>query len=186
MHFVSFMDWEWPREAPAMFTTAVTDVQAYRAWMLEREAAAEMRLPIVVPNPAHSQFIPRQVSDPVEETRALSANRARQLLTLPQGMGVLAVRDRAILRFYLYSGARIATGCQLKVSDFHVEGTEATVTITEKGGRRRKIGLHFAAAQAITEYLVQTAIKSGPLFRPRTSLRAWVRLILRPLPWALL
>jgi site-specific recombinase XerD len=41
-------------------------------------AAAELRLPITVPNPAHAQFISRESSDPVDETRALSEARARQ------------------------------------------------------------------------------------------------------------
>jgi hypothetical protein len=48
-------------------------------------AAAELRLPITVPNPAHAQFISREASDPVEETRALSLARARQLMAMPKG-----------------------------------------------------------------------------------------------------
>jgi site-specific recombinase XerD len=82
-------------------------------------AAAELRLPITVPNPAHAQFISREASDAVDETRALSETRARQLMGLPSGDSLLDFRDRAILKFYLYTGARIATGCDLNVSDFH-------------------------------------------------------------------
>jgi hypothetical protein len=43
-------------------------------------SAAELRLPILVPNPAHSQFIARESSEPREETLSLPAARARQLL----------------------------------------------------------------------------------------------------------
>lgn len=39
-------------------------------------AAGELRLPITVPNPAHGQFISRESSDAVDETRALSGTRA--------------------------------------------------------------------------------------------------------------
>jgi integrase len=85
-------------------------------------ARAALRLPISVPNPAHAQFISRESSDLVDETRTLSAVRARQLLGLAPGASVLALRDRAIVRLYLYTGARIATGCRLKVSDFHRDG----------------------------------------------------------------
>ena len=46
-------------------------------------AAAEFRLPINVPNPAHAQFIARESSDPLEGTRALTATRARQLMACP-------------------------------------------------------------------------------------------------------
>jgi site-specific recombinase XerC len=61
--------------------------------------AADFRLPILVPNPAEAQFIVRAKSDPVDETRALSATRARQLVGMPAGDSVIDFRDRAILKF---------------------------------------------------------------------------------------
>ena len=57
----------------------------------------------------------------------LRAARARQLVGLPSGNTVLDYRDRAILKFFLYSGARLSTACRLKVSDFHQDGDEATI-----------------------------------------------------------
>jgi hypothetical protein len=39
-----------------------------------------------------------------EETRALSATRARQLIGLPDGESVIDYRDRAILKTFLWSG----------------------------------------------------------------------------------
>jgi hypothetical protein len=53
-------------------------------------SAAELRLPVVVPNPAHSQFIARESSDPREGTLSVPAARARQLLNLPTGDSMLA------------------------------------------------------------------------------------------------
>ena len=135
-------------------------------------AAAELRLPMTVPNPAHAQFIARESSDPVDETLALSAVRARQLLAMPGGETVIALRDRAILKFYVYSGSRIGTGCRLKVSDFHQEGDEATLRFHLKGGRTKTKGIHFAAAEAIAEYIAAPGIESGPLFRPRAAPRS--------------
>ncbi len=67
----------------------------------------------------------------------------------------------------LYTGIRLATGCSLLVEDFRQEGEEATLRLREKGDKRRTIGLHYAAAQAIHEYLQRAEITSGPLFRPR-------------------
>jgi len=64
-------------------------------------AAAELRLPITVPNPAHAQFIARSSTDPRDETHHLSATRARQLMSLPQGNDVFACRDRALLKVVL-------------------------------------------------------------------------------------
>jgi integrase/recombinase XerC len=134
-------------------------------------AAAELRLPIIVPNPAHSQFIPRSGSDPVEETHALTAARARQLLGFPSGDSVLDYRDRAILKFYVYAGARLSTGCRLTVNDFHQDEHGATICIGEKGERRRRIGLHIAAAEAIQEYIEKAELTTGPLFRPQRNSR---------------
>jgi integrase len=151
--------------APKTLNRRISSVSSFYRYL--QAVAAEMRLPIVVPNPAHAQFIARSSTDPVDETQALSATRARQLMGLPQGDDVIARRDRAILKFYLYVGARLAAGCRLKVSDFVNDHEHATIRLTEKGGRRRTIGMHFAAAEAISEYISAAQITSGLLFRPR-------------------
>jgi site-specific recombinase XerD len=194
LSFVEFLSLRWPEQAEELLRASVADVQRWRDAMrgqskapktLNRRisslssfykylagAAAEFRLPINVPNPAHAQFIARESSDPLEGTRALSATRARQLMGLPAGDGILDYRDRAILRTYLYTGVRLATACRLRVRDFHQDGDEATLTINEKGNRHRTIGIHFAAAEAIAEYIAKAGLESGPLFRARRAPRA--------------
>jgi integrase/recombinase XerD len=191
MAFVQFMKWRWPEDSIELLSASILDVQAWKESMakgamapktLNRRisslssfykflagAAAELRLPITVPNPAHAQFISREASDPVDETRALSLARARQLMNMAKGDELLQIRDRAILRFYLYTGARIATGCKLKVNDFQQDGDEAMVRFHLKGGRIRTKGLHYLAAEAIQEYIAAAKLESGPLFRPRSS-----------------
>jgi integrase/recombinase XerD len=193
MAFCEFAAIRWPDDAMRLFTTSVVEVQDFRDRMIVdgkapktvnrriaslssfykylQGVASEFRLPITVPNPAHAQFIPRGSSDPRDETRALSATRARQLMGLPAGDTVLDFRDRAIVRFFLYSGARIGTGCRLKVKDFHQDGDEATITLHEKGDKHRRIGLHFSAAQAIAEYIEKAALAKGPLFRAQRHWR---------------
>ena len=194
MDFVEFLELRWPQEAPELLLVSVADVQRYRDHLLELErapktinrrissvssfykylagSAAELRLPVVVPNPAHAQFIARAASDPIDETSHLSATRARQLMGLPKGDDVLAYRDRAILRLYLYTGIRISTGCRLTVRDFRQDGEQATLRINEKGDKRRTIGIHFAAAEALGEYIQAAGIESGPLFRARLNSRS--------------
>jgi len=193
MAFASFVGISWPQKAQQILKTSVFDVQAFRDDMVKRgaapktlnrrisslsgfykylgAAAAEMRLPVTIPNPAHTQFIPRAAHDPVEETRALSAARARQLMALPSGESVVEARDRAILKLFLYSGIRLSTGCRLKVEDFHQDGAEATLRLQEKRDKRRVIGLHHLAADAIGGYIDRARLKSGPLFRPRKNSR---------------
>lgn len=206
MDFVVFQGIRWPEEAQRLLQATVPDVQAWRDFLREekdaapntlnrkvssvsgfykfmREAAAEARLPILVPNPAHAQFLARESQDPVEPTHALSTSRAQQLMALPKGDDVLGARDRAIIKLYLYTGARIGTGCRLKVEDFHVDDDDATIKIHEKGRSRSKraIGLHFAAAEAIRDYVQKAGITSGPLFRARASSRAKDKLSSRPM-----
>jgi site-specific recombinase XerD len=187
MTFVKFLGIAWPDEAWRIMTVSIRDVQAFRdALVAERKApktlnrrissvssfykylaaaAAELRLPITIPN-AHGQFIAPLSVDARKETRALTATRARQLMAMPFGDTVVDYRDRAILKFYLYSGARLSTGCCLKVSDFHRDGEEATMRLHEKGDKWRAIGLHYAAAEAIAEYIEKAELKGGVLFRP--------------------
>jgi integrase/recombinase XerC len=194
MAFVKFLEIEWPAQAWRILTASIKDVQAFRDLLIAKNAApktlnrrissvssfykylaaaaAEIRLPITVPNPAHAQFIARESTDPREETKALSATRARQLMGMPAGDTVLDYRNRAILKFFLYSGARLSTACRLKVSDFHQDGDEATIRLHEKGDKRRTIGLHYTAASAISEYIEHAGLTSGPLFRPRLNARS--------------
>ncbi len=191
MAFVLFMKWRWPEEAIECLSASILHVQAWKDSMTKARmapktlnrrisslssfykflagAAAELRLPITVPNPAHAQFISRESSDAVEETQALSLARARQLLNMAKGDGLLELRDRAILRFYLFTGARIGTGCKLNVGDFRQDGDEATIRFHLKGSRIKTKGINYQAADAIQEYISAAGITSGPLFRPRTG-----------------
>ncbi len=197
MDFVEFLGIKWPEESHRLLQATVPQVQAWRNYLhgerdaapntlnrrvsslsgfyrFMREAASEARLPITVPNPAHSQFIGREVQEAVTPTEALSANRARQLVSLPEGESVLAHRDRAILKLYLYTGARIGTGCRLKVEDFIDDDEDPKVRIQEKGrGKsKRALGVNVIAADALREYIAAAGLTSGPLFRPRKSSRS--------------
>jgi site-specific recombinase XerD len=194
MAFVRFRAIVWPEQAIMLFTVPVSDVVAFRDQLAAQKeapktinrrisslssfykylaaAAAELRLPITVPNPAQAQFLSRQATDSRDETKALSAKLARQLMELPAGDSLLAYRDRAILKFFLYSGARLSTACRLKVSDFHLDGDESIIRLHEKGDKGRTIGLHGEAAQAIAEYIQKAGLTRGPLFRPRLNPRS--------------
>jgi len=197
MDLVEFLELDWPSESWRLLQVTVPQVQAWRDFMngerdlapntlnrrissvsgfyrFMRESAAEMRLPITVPNPAHSQFISRETQEPVSPTEALTATRARQLMALPEGESVLAYRDRALLKFYLYTGARIGTGCRMNVEDFIDDEEDPRVRIQEKGrGKsKRKLGINAIAADALREYVEHAGLTSGPLFRPRLNPRS--------------
>jgi site-specific recombinase XerC len=116
MAFVEFRGWIWPNDSAQLLRVSILDVQAFKDYMVKRNAApktmnrrisslssfyrylagaaAELRLPITVPNPAHAQFIARDSSDPVDETRALSETRARQLVAMPASIQALEAGER--------------------------------------------------------------------------------------------
>src|SRR6202008_1978383 len=97
--------------APKTLNRRISSVSSFYKYLAA--AAAEIRLPITVPNPAHAQFISRESTDARDETRALSATRARQLIGLPNGESLVEYRDRAILKTFLWSGIRLGTACRL-------------------------------------------------------------------------
>ncbi len=175
MSIVEFLEIRRPEYAHRLFTVTVVDELAWRDDMLAEDkapktlsrrvssvssfykyrqgVAADVRLPITIPDPAHAQVISRSLTDRVEETPAISVSRAQHLAGLPEGETHIAGRDRAILTFFLYIGARLSTGYRLNVSDFNRDGEEYTNRINEKGNKRHTIGLHFAAGQTISLYL---------------------------------
>jgi site-specific recombinase XerD len=158
--------------APKTLNRRISSVSGFYQFL--RETAAAAKLPIMVQNPAHKDFIKRPAAEPVEETKSLSPGNARKLMGFPSGESVLDYRDRAILKFYLFTGSRIATGTKLLVEDFHMEDEDATIRIREKGrGKsRRTIGIHAEFAEALQEYLQHAGITSGPLFRARLNSRS--------------
>ena len=160
-------------QAGATLNARLSALSGFYRFMRET-AATEMKLPIQVPNPAHAQFIGRESADPVEPTLPLGLSKARKLMSLPKGDSVLEVRDRAILKVFLYSGIRIGTACRLGVSDFHDDPDDPTIAIQEKGrGKsKRRIGINFVAAEALREYLKVAELTGGPLFRARAAARS--------------
>jgi site-specific recombinase XerD len=57
--------------APKTISRRIASLSSFYKYLAA--AAGELRLPITVTNPAHAQFIPRASTDPIEETRALTA-----------------------------------------------------------------------------------------------------------------
>jgi site-specific recombinase XerD len=85
------------------------------------------------------------------QASAAAETRARQLMAMVAGDSILELRDPAILKFCLYTGARIATGCEFNISDFRQVDDEATLRFHLKGGRVRTMGIHFCAVESIVE-----------------------------------
>lgn len=82
--------------APKTINRRIASLSSFYKYLAA--AAAEIRLPITVPNPAHAQFISRESTDPREETRRFRQPGHRQLIGLPDGKSDTDYRDRAILK----------------------------------------------------------------------------------------
>ena len=60
----------------------------------------------------------------------------------------------------------------MKVEDYYPQGKRWWLRLHEKGDKRRTIGLHFQAAQAIAEYIEKAELTTGALFQPRLNSRS--------------
>ena len=132
-------------------------------------AASEMRLPVVVPNPAAAKLVGWGESDAVHPTPSISVARMRKLLAATRGETVVQKRDRAIVYVFAFTGCRISELCRLNVSDVVIDEDDAGIRFTRKGGKRTTVGIEPRAAAAVDEYLEAAGIERGPLFRPRKS-----------------
>jgi integrase len=157
------------KRAPNTINHRISSLSGFFTFL--REVSAEQRLPIQVPNPAHKDFIKREVALPVNETQGLSLSDARRLLQLPRLDSEIGKRDQAIIGFYLYTGARIGTGCRLEVHDFIDDPNDPKIKIQEKGkgASKRIIGFNQIAADILNAYLIEVGITSGKIFKKQLN-----------------
>ena len=103
------------------------------------------------------------------KTPAISDAQVRAMLSAPQGNGLKAKRDRAILSLLFYHAVRRAELCALTVRDLHDRRGVKHFRIHGKGGKLRYIPVHPGTLEAIAEYLAAAGNSkdpSAPLFRP--------------------
>jgi len=114
--------------------------------------------------------VARPVADSNEgKTPALSDAQARMLLAAPQGDGLKAKRDRAILAVYLFHALRRSELAALKVASMAERRGVMHLTVHGKGCKTRYIPIHPAALSAINDYLDEAGHRedrSSALFRP--------------------
>lgn len=196
LQFCSFLELDWEKRPWEALKVTVLDVRRFRDHMVELErapktihgrlaclssfyrylgaAASEMRLPVVVPNPAAAKLVGWGESDAVQPTPSISVARMRKLLAATAGDTVVEKRDRAIVYVFAFTGCRISELCKLNVGDVVIDEDDAGIRFTRKGGKRTTVGIEPRAAAAVDEYLEAAGIERGPLFRPRKSSKSQV------------
>lgn len=103
------------------------------------------------------------------KTPALSDAQARALLQAPQGDGLKARRDRAILAVHLFHALRRAELAALKVGSLAERRGVMHFQVEGKGSKTRYVPAHPAALAAIEDYLEIAGHgedRKGALFRP--------------------
>ena len=137
---MEFVGIRWPEEGWKLLRVGMPEAQAWQDLMIKeevapktrnlrvcslnnlftfmRETAAELRLPITVPNPAHRMFLRRENADPVDETEALSVEQSRQVLSAIDTSHVVGLRDRAIIAILIYTAARVGAVAKLRLEDY--------------------------------------------------------------------
>lgn len=103
------------------------------------------------------------------KTPALSDAQARALLAAPQGDGLKARRDRAILAVYLFHALRRSELVDLTIGSMTERRGVPHFVVMGKGSKTRYVPIHPAALAAIDDYLDVTDHgddRTAPLFRP--------------------
>jgi site-specific recombinase XerD len=121
----------------------------------------------VITNPVKGAKRPRADSSE-GKTPALGDHQARALLSAPEGDGLKAKRDRAILSVFLYHGLRREELSNLKVGDIQERSGVKYLRVFGKGSKMRYVPLHPASAAAIEGYIDHAGHRietKGALFR---------------------
>jgi len=124
-----------------------------------------------------SQVIPINPSSPVRgpkhssiegKTPVLTPSEARKLLDCIYTNTVVGLRDKALISVMIYNFARISAVVKMKVGDYCRQENGASIKITEKGRKFRRIPAHYEQIDALDSYILAAGIvedKNGPLFR---------------------
>jgi integrase/recombinase XerD len=146
-------------------STQARDLAALRS--LFRFLAAGKR---ISENPTKGVLSPRL---PRRIPRVLLPAEVERLLRAPQGMGAIALRDRALLELLYATGARASEVTSVREADARrtlEPGAEPVLVLTGKGRKERVVPLGRAARDAISSYLDRA--------RPRLDRRRRAELLL--------
>ena len=105
-------------------------------------------------NPITLKYTPRI---PLRLPDTLGVDEVAAILEAPEGDGVLAVRDRALLETLYATGMRVSEAVGLKLTD--VELDVGFVTCKGKGAKMRTVPLGGKAIEALKLYLAQARPK---------------------------
>jgi integrase/recombinase XerC len=128
------------QDGPSTLARRVSTLRSFFRFCLRRGLAPD--------NPALTLAAPRR---PLCVPKSLSVDEAFNVMTVPQGEGVLATRDRAMLEVLYGSGLRVAELCALDVDQVDLQAQ--VVRVMGKGRKERLVPLGAKSRQALEPYL---------------------------------
>lgn len=120
---------------------------------LYREGYIKINQAKLVPTPKAARHLPN----------FLTVDDAFSLVQSPEGIGLLPVRDRAILELLYSSGLRVSEAASLNLEDLNLR--EGLVKVKGKGKKERIVPVGLKALDALKSYLVERR-----LFKKKKSL----------------
>ena len=160
MSWNSGTKWKARELAPATIRRKLSALSALFDYLCDHNA--------VTHNPVDG--VKRPAADANEgKTPALSDDQARALLNAPEGDGLKALRDRAILSTYLFHGLRRSELVGLKVGHLQERRGVMHFTVHGKGSKTRYVPVHVGTLydnNAYPEACGHAGDKRKPLFIP--------------------
>ena len=103
-----------------------------------------------------------RVDQSTVETPALTPEQVRVLLDTPTGDSLKALRDRALLYTFFYTGCRVSEPTHLNVGDFYNHENYFVLDFTVKGGKKNKVAIHQELQIALRTYLTASGHEHEP------------------------
>ncbi|MBA4349460.1 MAG: tyrosine recombinase XerC [Thermodesulfovibrio sp.] len=110
---------------------------------LYQEGYVKINQAKLVPSPKAPKYLPK----------FLSVDDVFSLVKEPGGIGLLPVRDRAVLELLYSSGLRVSEAAGLNVDDLNIR--EALVKVRGKGKKERIVPVGGKAVEALKSYLIE-------------------------------
>lgn len=110
---------------------------------LYQEGYVKINQPKLVPTPKTARHLPN----------FLSVDDVFNLVQSPEGIGLLPVRDRAILELLYSSGLRVSEVAGLNIDDLNMK--EGMVRVRGKGKKERLVPVGNKAIDALKSYLIE-------------------------------
>ena len=126
---------------PATVANRFRSLQQFYRWLVEEGERTDSPMDRISPPRVPDQILPHYGPNGVQKVLDTIGAKTRD---------VLALRDRAMVITFFDTGLRARELCGLKMESLDLHGL--SLLVTGKGGRQRRVGIGYMAAQAIERY----------------------------------